>query len=205
MRYIEITHTYVLPVPEEDLDPAELDPVMNAGVSIMERHIRAKGAAVMSLRSDWKIMPKEYDPSPVSPEEGSDEVTITPALQMSREEILERFSAPRPGMEPGQISLTGDLMGQRPTITHPWQQGLRVLPLDHPLADKETQELIAEDMLCGEEGNDMHGPVVCVGVRGHRLGEHQWARRRDDGSIGGDPEGAAEGSQGSIEAGTDRD
>jgi hypothetical protein len=172
VRYIQVTHTYVLPVPDDDCDPAELDPVMNAGVSIMERHIKKHGAAVLELSSDWTIMPKEYQP----PSGNQSDVSLTPAI--SKQDLIKYTESGT--REPGEVSLTGDVFGQKPNSPpHPWEQGLRVLPQGHPFFDKETDALRSEGMLCGVI--DTATLSVCVGVRQHQMQGvgHTWETQQE--------------------------
>jgi hypothetical protein len=59
---------------------------------------------------------------------------------------------------------------------HPWDEGLRLLPREHPLWDAETQSLRQNHLLCGYN----RGDEWCVGVKGHS-GEHMWDRKPQKG------------------------
>jgi hypothetical protein len=146
VRYVEITHVYMIPVPAEDED--SIDAIANHGVSIMENFMKGRAANIRDLRSDWKLVPRGYGPS----DEPLD------LAQIPIEETPGYWNAGPPAKDAPS------------PITHPWDQGLRVTPRGHDLFAAETAALAQEGMLCGEK---MTGHV-CVGVKNHRDGEHIW-------------------------------
>lgn len=166
MRYVEITHTYVLPVPAEDT--ASIDAIANAGVSMMEEFMKGRASQIRQVRSDWKLMPKEYDAEAqelITYEKGQvpQKFTDTP----HERDRLESLRVIEADMDEG-ISFTGDVMGQRPAPpAHPWDQGSRITPPGHDLFNAETQALREEGKLCGYGVNDDE----CVLVAGHP-GDH---------------------------------
>jgi hypothetical protein len=178
LRYIEVTHTYVIPVPADAQDVIE--PIAREGMSIMERFIQDRAANMRNLHSDWKLLPKEY--RPVQPVQGEDTITYEPASvpsgftdTPSERDRIESLAMIEADADPG-ISFTRDVMGQTPgPPPHPWQQGLRVLPVDHDLFDAETEALRQEGMLCGELSAAKDYECVCV--VGH-AGIHVWRPRR---------------------------
>lgn len=175
MRYVEVTHTYVIPVPAEDVSVVE--PLAREGMSIMEGFMKARAANLRDLRSDWKLMPKGYRPQqPVQQDE--DELTYEPAKKLeftdtprNRDRELSKLMIEADADQ--GISFAGDVMGQRGgPPPHPWDQGLRVLPVDHDMAVAETYALKQAGRLCGEVQAGTR--VVCVGVKGHAPGFHLW-------------------------------
>jgi hypothetical protein len=157
VRYIKVTHSYVIPVPEDE-EPGELDAICNAGVSMMENKMQGFGKAMIDLKSDWQLMPKEFHPQ----EEA--EISFTQGKALSRSELMEimqgRFDQM---MDSGQVSFTQDLMQQKMKVPHPWDQGLRIFPPDDDMGAAETEALRQEHMICGH----IEANYVCVGVRGH--------------------------------------
>lgn len=153
MRYARITHTYLLPVPDDQLEG--IDSVLNAGVSHMERMMLGTAGAIRELRSEFELV-------------GEDELSVTlegdpdADITFSRGRVPRRYADDR-GMSEEEIqrdsiiskqiieadadagfSFTRDVMGQRPGAMHPWDQGLWIFPEDHPLHQFEAR-LRAED------------------------------------------------------------
>ena len=63
MRYMEITHKYILPVPDElDLEDPVFEMVTNRGVTIMEEFILSHASEARDLKSTWVMLPKIYSP-----------------------------------------------------------------------------------------------------------------------------------------------
>jgi hypothetical protein len=171
MRYVEITHVYVIPVPAEDVD--SIDAIANQGVSIMENFMLGRAANIRNLHSDWKLMPKEYRP------ESNDEISFEPAKGLKKftdtpreRDRIESLAMIEADADQG-ISFTRDIMGQdsKPP-PHPWDQGLRITPPGHELFDAETVALAQENKLCGV--TDGMYSATCVGVKGHAPGQHIW-------------------------------
>jgi hypothetical protein len=52
--------------------------------------------------------------------------------------------------EPQQVELI-DVLGQRSTVVHPWDQGLWILPEDHPLHDMERRARDQDDQVVKKE------------------------------------------------------
>ena len=191
MRYIEISHTYVIPVPADDVDAIDL--IANEGVSIMEAFIRGRASNVEDLRSDWKMMPQSYRPRQLVQDfidqggqlrgklpqelielnEGEEELegeitfhegTVPKFTDTPHErDRVESLYAIEHDLDHG-ISFTGDIMGQKPKSIHPWDQGVRVTPKGHEMFDAETEALRQEGKLCGYRVAHHH---ECVLVKGH--------------------------------------
>jgi hypothetical protein len=175
MRYVEITHTYVLPVPAEDV--SVIEPIAREGMSFMEGFMLARAANIRNLHSDWKLMPKEYT---------ADEIEITPAKMPEKftdtpreRDRIESLAAIEADADYG-ISFVEDVMGQTPKgPPHPWDQGLRVLPQGHELFNAETEALHQAGRLC-RESDPLDLNMECVAVRGHPAGQHIWRTRGVD-------------------------
>lgn len=146
MRHVQITHIYVLPVPEEDVEA--IDSIVNAGVSIMERMMQDTAQNIRELRSDWQLMPKEY--TRTVEVEGAEDVSFSrgrvPAKYEGELDETERERDRRLSKEAIEndtdhgISFAGDVMGQgKAQAMHPWDQGLWVFPEDHPLHEVEVE------------------------------------------------------------------
>src|SRR5882724_7295981 len=198
MRYIEITHVYVLQVPDGFEDT--LDAVAEQGMSIMERFIEGRAANIQSIKSDWKMLPKEYRPTQPVQE-------LTEVAQVHDEIIYERGSVPTFTDTPHErdrieslkiieadsdqgISFTGDIMGQRAgPPPHPWDQGLRVTPEGHDLFAAETEALRQESKLCGYDVGGASN-AECVLVAGHP-GSHLFVKKQD--TVEGSPKEITDG------------
>jgi hypothetical protein len=165
VRYVEITHTYVIGVPADEVEG--IDTVANAGVSMMEGFMKARASAIMGLRSDWKLMPKEYYPQ-VMEYERPQVFTDTPQRRDS-DQAKRMIEA---DIDQG-VSFTRDVMGQDSgNPPHPWDQGLRVVPAGHELYHAETIALAQQKRLCGEF--DHERDAMCIAPAGHP-GDHTWA------------------------------
>ena len=75
MRYIQLTHTYTIPVPADDQEAIE--PIARQGMEIMENFMKDRAANIQEMRSDWTLLPKEYRPRQPTP--GDDTIIMTPA------------------------------------------------------------------------------------------------------------------------------
>lgn len=148
MRYARITHTYLLPVPADQLDG--IDSVLNAGVSHMERMMMGTAHAIRELRSEFELVGEDEASITI---EGDPDADIT----FSRGRVPRRYVAD-PGMTDAEresdsilskkiieadadagITFVSDVMGQRPGAMHPWDQGLSIFPEDHPLRQFEDR------------------------------------------------------------------
>lgn len=123
--------------------PAEemdtIEPVADEGVAIMERQMQKWAKNLFEVRSDWQLLPREYVPP-------HGEITF----DLTKEGLLQTRAG-------------------RADVTHPWDQGLRVLPLEHPLAGAELKAMEQEGVRCDFTDNpSLH---QCVLVQGHP-GEH---------------------------------
>lgn len=154
MRHVQITHIYVLPIPDEE-DVAVLDPIINSGVSMMEEFMKARAVQIQDLHSDWQMMPKEYSAAYAGPEEERIPGRVPkrydqdPNMTQAEKDLDSRNSKflIENDLDAG-ISFTGDVLGQRGArALHPWEQGLSIFPEDHPLRpfeDRLRQENEAE-------------------------------------------------------------
>jgi len=121
-RHVEITHTYQVKIPADAQEAiAELTKV---AVGIMEGVINEM-RGIENLHSDWKLMPRTYEPPKVRELVG-----------------LEKEGA--------------DIMFHQEPALHPWDQGVRFFPKDHPLYDAETQAL-REEGLIEDEKKELEG------------------------------------------------
>lgn len=148
MRHVEITHTYVLPIPEDDVEV--LDPIVNSGVSMMEVFMREKARNMQDLHSDWKIMPKEYSAAFAGPEEERIQGRVPPKYadrglspeEQERDRVLSKEII-EADADHG-MSFAGDVMGQSSArALHPWEQGLSIFPEGHPL--RAFEDRLRED------------------------------------------------------------
>lgn len=145
MRHVQITHIYVLPVPEDEVEA--LDPIVNSGVSIMENMMKSSARNIRELRTDWQLMPKEY--SRTVEVEGTDDISFThgrPVRRYADDSGMSETEIQRDSILSKQIieadtdrgiNFVGDVMGQKPGAMHPWMQGLSIFPEDHPLRPYE--------------------------------------------------------------------
>lgn len=197
MPRVKITHEYYLDIPEDQVLEG-LDSVLNAGVSMMENHMRQLSPNI-EVRSSWKQedgWTRHVTPAPER-ELPTADVVILP------EEMLDRRGYIKDPLSDSEMSkrlidqdldsginFTEDILqgGYQSRATHPWDQGLRVFPLTHPLADTETAALGQKGMLCGHLSRIEDYDVFCVLLSGHE-GNHQYRSteddleiRRDDGS-----------------------
>jgi hypothetical protein len=172
VRYIKVTHSYVVPIPAQDEDVIE--PLAREGMSIMEGFMLARAANIREINSDWQLLPREYrPPQPVQ----SDELTYEPGS------VPEKVFTDTPRNRDSElakqmieidadqgISFVGDVMNQHAgPPPHPWDQGIRITPRGHELFDAETEALKQEGKLCGIR----EGGMYCAGVAGHGEG-HLW-------------------------------
>lgn len=129
MRYVEVTHTYVVPIPEDEAGDPAIDSVVNSGVSMMEAHIQGMFNQPREIRSDWKLMPREYQEGEHRTQGKVPEIRGTIATDDMA--AIEARYAIENDLDQG-INFSRDVMGQSPKATHPWDQGLSIFPEDHP-------------------------------------------------------------------------
>ena len=130
--YVQVTHTYVTPVPREMMKDAEFDSLCNAAVSMMEEHLQKLNPNMRDVVSSWTSMPNEFAPVEETPQTGSAIRGHVP----TRAELIEH------GREPGQVNFVEDVMGQYDAqAIHPHDQGLHIFPPDHPLRELEDKYL----------------------------------------------------------------
>jgi hypothetical protein len=146
LRYIQVTHTYVLPIEdEEELEDPSMDSIINSGVSMMEAHMRGLFEDNREIQSSWQTMPREYQEGETRhrgkvPEKMPEDSVDQAEAKYMIENDLDQG-----------VSFTRDIFGQQPKAMHPWDQGLSIFPVDHPLRGIEDHFRAQRDM----EGLDL--------------------------------------------------
>jgi len=126
MRHIEVTHTYVIEVPDDSPDADEqFDAVVNRGVSIMEGFMKERTPKMRELRSHWEMMPREYSRTLEARSPQAGEKSIDTSYPVVKRESDYR--------DPQEVRFTEDVLAQAPYQNHPWTQGLSIFPQGHPL------------------------------------------------------------------------
>lgn len=152
-RYVEVTHIYVLPIDSDDV--SVIDAIAPQGVSMMEDFMRQRAQRIQNLRSDYKIMPKEYNPDDDHYPGNGDQDMDASALELIEEgfitpaqiELIRQLPARQADIDEAKhaiendadasISFTQGVMGQSPRIPHPWDTGDWIFPEDHPFRQFE--------------------------------------------------------------------
>lgn len=150
MRYVEIVHRYVVPVPEAAPADPQWDSLCNAAVSVMENHMTKLNPNMRDLVTSWQTMPIEYAPVSETQQTGT-----VHRGRMPSDEELQRMSVEG-------VSFVDDIMGGVGQVQHPHDQGVRFFPEGHPLFEAETKviedaEVIKEDpkqLEAGKEDDD---------------------------------------------------
>lgn len=180
MPKLNIRHEYTLEVPEDEVLEG-IDAVVNTGVSMMENHIRQLMPHI-KLRSSWRF--DDSLPSGWRETEKPKELPIAQTVILD-EEMLDRRGYLKDPLSDSEmakamievdadqgINFAEDVLqgGYRPRATHPWDQALRIYPLDHPHSLMETSALISNGMLCGRPGRIEDKSAFCALVSGHSGG-----------------------------------
>jgi len=131
MRYVQIQHRYVVPVPDAAPSDPEWDSLCNSAVTIMEQHMKKLNPNMQDLATAWETMPNEFAPIQSTAQTG----TAHRGRNISPEEAEARG---------GQVSFVDDVMGGVGGVTHPHDVGQRFFPPDHPLYDAETEVIEGE-------------------------------------------------------------
>jgi hypothetical protein len=130
-RYVQITHQYVVPVPDAAPNDPEWDSICNAAVSIMEGHMQRLNPNILDLHTSWETMPAEFHAIEDTPQTGS----IHRGRMPSDDELAH--------MSQHGVNFVADIMGGVGVAQNPYEHGQRLFPEDHPLHDVETR--IIED------------------------------------------------------------
>lgn len=152
-RYVEVTHTYVLPIDSDDV--SVIDAIAPQGVSMMEDFMRQRAQRIQNLHSDYKIMPVEYQPTDDVVQGNGDRDMDDSALELIEEglitaeqiEQIKQLPARQADIDEAKhaiendtdagISFTENVMGQSPRIPHPWDTGHWIFPEGHPFRSYE--------------------------------------------------------------------
>jgi hypothetical protein len=129
MRYVEIQHRYVVPVPDAAPSDPEWDTICNAAVSIMEEHMQRLNPNMQDLRTNWETMPREFASVHDTPQTGS-----VHRGRMPGEEELRYMSQ-------HGVNFVADIMGGVGKAQNPYEHGQRLFPSDHPLHNVESEML----------------------------------------------------------------
>lgn len=130
-KYVRVTHTYLVPMPDDmpDNDPV-METTINRGVSMMEEHILKlyeNPGRCVDLHSEWKLVPSR-EKRQVQARQGLDfekkpHLELLPPQRLTDKEIIEA------DLDQGVSFFDQEQMGNVP---HPWDQGLWIFPEDHP-------------------------------------------------------------------------
>jgi hypothetical protein len=126
-RYVQIRHTYVVPVPEAAPNDPEWDTICNAAVSIMEGHMTRVNPNILDLQTSWETMPVEFDSIEDTPQTGSVHRGKMP------DEAQLRY------MSQHGVNFVADIMGGVGAAPSPYDVGQRLFPSGHPLHDIESE------------------------------------------------------------------
>jgi hypothetical protein len=121
------------------------------------------------------MMPTEYRPKRSAVDEDLLALTVSPATLAEVE--IQRYEPPDlrvADLSPEEIEATHSMFHGE--ALHPWEQGVRFFPKDHPLYGLETQALREQEAICGLVDHAYN--VVCVAPKGHS-GDHTWEVRGD--------------------------
>ncbi len=140
MRYIEVHHKYVVPVPEDALDLDDYDTLCNTAITMMENHMKRLNPNISDLVTSWETMPKEYEPIASTPQTG----TVHRGRMPTESELIR--------MQTTGVNFVDDIMGGVGGVVPPHEAGQRMFPPDHPLHDAETR--IIEDAEVVEEDDE---------------------------------------------------
>jgi len=129
MRYVEIQHRYVVPVPDAAPHDPEWDTICNAAVSIMEQHMQRLNPNIKDLRTSWETMPTEFA--------AVEETVQTGSVHRGRmpDEAELRY------MSQHGVNFVADIMGGVGQAPMPYEQGQRLFPAGHPLHNVESEML----------------------------------------------------------------
>jgi hypothetical protein len=128
-RYVQITHTYVVPVPWDAPGDPEWDTICNAAVSIMEEHMQRLNPNILDLNTSWETMPLEFDAIEDTPQTG----TVHRGKMPNEAEL--RY------MSQHGVNFVADIMGGVGQAPMPHDVGQRLFPSDHPLHNVESEML----------------------------------------------------------------
>lgn len=128
-RYVQIRHTYVVPVPEAAPSDPEWDTICNAAVTIMEEHMQRLNPNILDLHTSWETMPVEFDAIEDTPQTG----TVHRGRMPNEEEL--RY------MSQHGVNFVADIMGGVGRAQNPYEHGQRLFPGDHPLHNLESEML----------------------------------------------------------------
>jgi hypothetical protein len=192
VRHLKVTHIYVVAVDENEFELEAIDSIANSGVSMMETHMRGLMPAI-EVQSDWQMMPAQYSKEIEASRKDQDvevgqvhdstihlpqaTTLIIPEEMLDVEGRIKDFQSDSEvskrlierDLDEG-ITFTRDVLGERGRITHPWDQGLRIFPLDDDKAVYETIALAQKGRLCADTqrgGYSMKTAFCCGLVKGH--------------------------------------